>query len=66
MSKVKKGKGSPAIRKTVKKRGHCPRSATPPPLNGQKGDICCLKKKRKSRQMRFRDKTVYVWGLGYH
>ena len=25
----------------------------------------CLKKARESRQMRFRDRTVYVWGLGY-
>ena len=30
-----------------------------------KADICCLKKVRKSPHMRFRDKTAYVWGLGY-
>ena len=30
-----------------------------------KADICCLKKARKSRQMRFRNKSAYVWDLGY-
>ena len=29
------------LEKTVKKRGHRPFLATPP-LNGSKGDICCL------------------------
>ena len=56
--------GKPCNKKNGKKGGHCPLSATPP-LNGQKGDICCLKKERKSRQMHFRDKTAYVWGLRY-
>ena len=32
---------SPEEEKNGKKRGHCPLLATPP-LNGSKGDICCL------------------------
>ena len=35
------GKGSSRIKKNGKKRGHCPFLATSP-LNGSKGDICCL------------------------
>ena len=61
---IKENLGKPRYKKDGKKRWHCPLSATPP-LNRQKGDICCLKKERKSRQMRFRDKTAYVSGLGY-
>ena len=34
--------GKPLNKKNGKKRGHCPLWATPPPLNGSKGDICCL------------------------
>ena len=52
-------KGSLAIRKTAKNGDIVP-FRRPPPLTGQKGDICCLKKERKSRQMRFRDKRAYV------
>ena len=33
--------GKLSLKKNGKKRGHCPLLATPP-LNGSKGDICCL------------------------
>ena len=52
-------KGSPNIKKNGKK-GHIVPFRQPGLLNGQKGHICCLKKVRKSRQMRFLDKTAYV------
>ena len=38
----KGGLGTLFCKKNGKKRGHCPLLATPPPLNGSKGDICCL------------------------
>ena len=53
--------GKPRYKKNGKKKVTLsPFGEPPPPLNGQKGDICCLKKERKSQQMRFRDKRAYV------
>ena len=57
-------KGSHDIKKTVKK-GHIVPFQRTSPLDGQKGHICCLKRARKSRQMRFRDKIAYIQGIGY-
>ena len=57
-------KGSHHIRKTVKKADNV-RFGQPPPKTGKKRTFVVWKKTRKSRQMRFRYKTVYVWGLGY-
>ena len=52
--------GKPSYEKNGKKTDNVRFGRPPPPPNGKK-----WKKTRKLRQMRFRDKTAYVWGLGY-
>ena len=37
----------------------------PPPPKRVKSGHLLSEKARKSRQMRFRDKSAYVWDLGY-
>ena len=54
-------KGSPAI-----KKGDIVPFGRPPSHKRVKRGHLLSEKVCKSRQMRFRDKTAYVWGLGYH
>ena len=52
-------KGKPRYKKTVKKGDIVPFRRTPPPKRVKRGHLLS-EKERKSRQMRFRDKTAYV------
>ena len=56
--------GSLPMRKTVKKADNVRFGRSPPPKRVKSGHLLS-EKARKSRQIRFRDKTAYVWGLGY-
>ena len=61
-------RGEPTRKPSYKKNGKKAdnvRFGQTPPKRVKSGHLLS-EKARKSRQMRFRDKTAYVWGLGYH
>ena len=57
-------KGSHHMRKTVKKADNVRFGRPPPPKRVKSGHLLS-EKARNLRQMRFRDKTAFFWGLGY-
>ena len=62
---IKTSLGKPSYKKNGKKADNV-RFGRPPPTRRVKSGHLLSEKARKSRQLCFRDKTAYVWGLGYH